>query len=304
MFRHARTHATILGAAAALGTLGAAPPALAAGSTASPGGVSPTGTSTAPTGSSTSSGGAALTPTTTGITPTSPSSSTGSSTSTNPPVEPGNVTVSASGAGITVSTIKSALLRNQLTFSGTAPASDAGRTIEIDRLGHETQWTWQPTVTATIGPQGTFSATWATDHIGEFEMRAILSGSRARAAAAGSASSGGSAPTLLVTVYRPSVASWYGDASMWGTQTACGVKLTRQTIGLANKTLACGTDVALYYQGKTLIVPVIDHGPYVNGRDWDLTEATAQALGIGSQGVVTLGAVSLPKPPATVAIAG
>jgi rare lipoprotein A (peptidoglycan hydrolase) len=196
------------------------------------------------------------------------------------------------------------LLRNQLTFTGTAPVSDAGRTIEIDRLGHETKWNWQPTAQATVSPQGTFAATWATDHIGEFEMRAILSGPRAQAVDASSAASSPSAPTVLVTVYRPSVASWYGGPTMWGRQTACGIKLTRQTIGLANKTLPCGTNVALYYQGKTLVVPVIDHGPYVNGRDWDLTEATATALGIGTQGVVTLGAVSLPKPPATVAMAG
>ena len=304
MFRHARTHATLLGAVAALGTLSAASPALADGGSSSPGGVSPT-SAPAPAGSGTSSGGAALTPTSTGLPASGPSSSTGSSTSTNPVVQPGDVTVSASGAGISLSTIASALLRNQLTFTGTAPVSDAGRTIEIDRLGHETQWTWQPTATATISPQGTFSVTWATDHIGEFEMRAVLSGSRAaRVATASATASSPPPPTLLVTVYRPSVASWYGGTSMWGEQTACGVTLTRQTIGLANKTLACGTNVALYYQGQTLIVPVIDHGPYVNGRDWDLTEATAQALGITGQGVVTLGAVSLPKPPATVAMAG
>jgi rare lipoprotein A len=105
---------------------------------------------------------------------------------------------------------------------------------------------------------------------------------------------------VLVTVYRPSVASWYGPG-MWNTRTACGVKLTRHTIGLANKTLKCGAKVALYYNGKTLIVPVIDRGPYANGADWDLTEAAGQALGMVSSGVVTIGAVSLPTPPSTVA---
>jgi hypothetical protein len=302
VFPYARTRTVILSAAAALGTLVAASPALAAGSGASPGATSPGGSS--PAGAT--SGGASLTPSSTGLlgtSPSSPSSSTssGPSTSGNPIVQTGdgNVTVSASGAGITLSTVASALLRNQLTFTGTAPTSDAGRTIEIERLGHETNWTWQPTVQVTVGPQGTFSGNWSTDHIGEFEIRAVL-GSSSGAQAADTASVGGTAPTVLVTVYRPSVASWYGPG-MWNTRTACGVKLTRRTLGVANKTLKCGSKVALYYNGKTLVVPVIDRGPYANGADWDLTEATGQALGMVGAGVVTIGAVSLPTPPSTVA---
>jgi rare lipoprotein A (peptidoglycan hydrolase) len=40
-------------------------------------------------------------------------------------------------------------------------------------------------------------------------------------------------------------------------------------------------------------VPVIDRGPYANGADWDLTEATGRALGIS--GTAEIGAVSLPR---------
>jgi hypothetical protein len=47
-------------------------------------------------------------------------------------------------------------------------------------------------------------------------------------------------------------------------------------------------------------VPVIDRGPYANGADWDLTEATDKALGI--PGTATIGAVSLPAPPAQAAV--
>jgi rare lipoprotein A (peptidoglycan hydrolase) len=53
--------------------------------------------------------------------------------------------------------------------------------------------------------------------------------------------------------------------------------------------------VALYYQGRTMVVPVIDRGPYANNADWDLTDATARALGI--DGTATVGAVSLPRKP-------
>ena len=38
-------------------------------------------------------------------------------------------------------------------------------------------------------------------------------------------------------------------------------------------------------------MPVIDRGPYANDADWDLTSATAAALGIN--GTETIGAVSL-----------
>jgi hypothetical protein len=208
------------------------------------------------------------------------------------------VPVSASGAGITLTTTASALLRGQETFSGTAPASDAGQTIEIERLGHETDWTWQPTVSATVSPQGTFSATWSTDHIGEFEMRAALANSATQTADVAPATAT-AAPTVLITVYLPAVATWYGPG-FFGQRTACGQKLTRSMLGVANRTLKCGEKVALDYKGKILVVPVIDRGPYANGANWDLTEATAKALGITE--TVTIGAVSLPAPPSSVTL--
>ena len=55
-------------------------------------------------------------------------------------------------------------------------------------------------------------------------------------------------------------------------------------MGVANKTLPCGTLVTLRYDGRTVRVAVIDRGPYVAGREFDLTEATKQALGFGGVG--------------------
>lgn len=194
-----------------------------------------------------------------------------------------DVTVSASGGGITLQTRASAILRKTLTFTGSV-SSAAGKTIEIQRSGHETGWTWTDTVSTTVAGDGSFTATWTANHIGRFAMRAVI-------VAADSASSASVTPSVTTTVYRPSRASWYGPG-MYGTRTACGTTLTRNTIGVANKTLPCGMRVAIYYDGQTLTVPVIDHGPYVSGRDWDLTAATARVLGIA--GVALIGAVSLP----------
>jgi rare lipoprotein A len=85
-----------------------------------------------------------------------------------------------------------------------------------------------------------------------------------------------------LNVYRLAEASWYGG----GGSTACGGALTESTLGVANKTLPCGTLVTLRYNGRSIRVPVIDRGPYVAGREFDLTLATKQALGFGDTGEV------------------
>jgi rare lipoprotein A (peptidoglycan hydrolase) len=203
-------------------------------------------------------------------------------------VRPGNGVVSASGSGMTIQTRAWAFLSNQMSFSGKARASAAGATVEVQRLGHQTGWKWADTAHSTVSRNGSFTVTWRTNHIGRFSIRAVTVGGRAARAAAAT-------PSLTVTVYRPSVASQYGPG-FWGHQTACGQVLRPQTIGVANRTLPCGAQVAIYYRGRTLIVPVIDRGPFVKGVDWDLTQATAKGLGIG--GTATIGAVSLPSPPA------
>jgi rare lipoprotein A len=200
-----------------------------------------------------------------------------------PALQSGDITVSTSGDGVTLQTRASAILRKTLTFTGRVSSMRA-KTIEIQRSGHQTGWRWADTVQATVADDGSFTATWTTNHIGRFAMRAVISSSAGASAASVT-------PSLTTTVYRPSRASWYGPG-MYGTRTACGTKLTKNTIGVANKTLPCGMPVAMYYHGQTLTVPVIDHGPYVAGRDWDLTAATARALGI--DGVTVIDAVSLP----------
>jgi rare lipoprotein A (peptidoglycan hydrolase) len=83
-------------------------------------------------------------------------------------------------------------------------------------------------------------------------------------------------------------ASWYGPG-LWGKTTACGVILRPTTIGVAHKTLPCGTTVRFIYHGHTVTAPVIDRGPYVKGRAWDLTAAASEALGLEEAGVARVG---------------
>ena len=72
-----------------------------------------------------------------------------------------------------------------------------------------------------------------------------------------------------------------------------------QLLGVAHRRLPCGTPVALYYQGRTIVVPVVDRGPFRHGVTWDLTEATAQALGFTTTD--RIGAVRLRQPAAPAA---
>ncbi len=85
-----------------------------------------------------------------------------------------------------------------------------------------------------------------------------------------------------LNVFRAVNASWYGG----GGGLACGGELTSSTMGVANRTLPCGTLVDIRYGDRSVTVPVVDRGPFVAGREFDLTEATKRALGFDGVGVV------------------
>ena len=74
------------------------------------------------------------------------------------------------------------------------------------------------------------------------------------------------------------IASWYGPG-FYGNRTACGQVYTPEIIGVAHRTLRCGTMLVLEYRGRTMTVPVIDRGPYIAGRTLDLSNATRIAMG-------------------------
>lgn len=86
---------------------------------------------------------------------------------------------------------------------------------------------------------------------------------------------------------RPALASWYGPADSGGSLACTGETLTSSTMGVANKTLPCGTRVRVCLNG-CVDVRVVDRGPYVEGREYDLTEATARQIGFLSVGVGTI----------------
>ena len=124
---------------------------------------------------------------------------------------------------------------------------------------------------------------------------AALLAMMAGAATGAKAATGGAASTtasvsedgdLAFSPFRYAGASWYGGPSMWGRETACGRTLRPSTLGVAHKTLPCGTTVKFVYHGRALVTQVIDRGPYVKGRAWDLTQAASEALGFDGVGRV------------------
>jgi len=90
------------------------------------------------------------------------------------------------------------------------------------------------------------------------------------------------APPAIVPAPAPNdaivLASWYGPG-FYGNRTACGQTYTPEILGVAHLTLPCGTRVTLTYGAQSIVVAVIDRGPYVAGRTLDLSNATRLALG-------------------------
>jgi rare lipoprotein A len=95
-----------------------------------------------------------------------------------------------------------------------------------------------------------------------------------------SAPTGSASSTPTKPRVRPSgIATWFGPG-FYGKQTACGQTLTPAVVGVANRTLPCGTLVSVTYEGHSLTVPVLDRGPYSHHASWDLTAGAAEVLGI------------------------
>jgi hypothetical protein len=66
------------------------------------------------------------------------------------------------------------------------------------------------------------------------------------------------------------IVTWYGPG-FYGNRTACGQRYTRTIIGVAHRTLACGTLIEFRWNGITAVAPVIDRGPYASSAyvfDW------------------------------------
>lgn len=151
----------------------------------------------------------------------------------------------------------------RLELSGRLLPGTAGRVV---RLQSGQDGRWHTLASARTDRGGRFDVKFTAAGSGRQRLRALFTGDSLN----GSATSGAGS----VTVFVQSVASWYDD----GGSTACGF---HAYYGVANRTLPCGTKVSFAYHGRTVTAVVDDRGPFAAGRDWDLNQNTASALGFG-----------------------
>ena len=164
-----------------------------------------------------------------------------------------------------------ALLGREARLSGTVARSARGRVLRVQRFDEAAQ-RWRSEARTIVGRKGRFARPLEPDG-----ARPAADPRDARSAAAPRPSPA-PRPRSRVRVYKPGIATWYGPG-LYGNTTACGQELTKELVGVAHKTLPCGTMVEVSYGGRSIVVPVVDRGPFAKGMTWDLTSAAAEQLG-------------------------
>ena len=176
---------------------------------------------------------------------------------------------------VRVSVKRHALAGQRVKVGGKVSPGAGGRSVLVQQRAGKG---WKTVARTRTSSGGRFSAYWRPQGTGRRAVRAFVRGADGAAPAVRQLKGG-------VTVYVPRFSSYYGPG-LYGNKLACGGRLSTGTIGVAHKSLPCGTKVTLHNKGRTLNVKVIDRGPYVGGRYFDLTAATKQKLGFGSTGTV------------------
>jgi len=89
-----------------------------------------------------------------------------------------------------------------------------------------------------------------------------------------------------VVIEQTGEASFYGG-KFHGRRTASGDRFNEKGLSAAHPTLPLGSDakVTNLDTGRSVKVEISDRGPYVKGRDIDLSRRAAEAIGLGKQGV-------------------
>jgi rare lipoprotein A len=185
------------------------------------------------------------------------------------------VATKASSALMVTSVRRTVVAGKRVVVRGKLRPAGSGRAVslQIGRRGGG----WLTVDHDRTDRKGRYVLAWRASKTGTRRVRVHFGGTRELSSArhlAGTA-----------RIYRRALASWYGPG-LYGGHLACGGTLTPSTLGVANKSLPCGTKVTLHYRGRTVRVPVVDRGPYVGAREFDLTAATKAKLGFGSTGTV------------------
>lgn len=176
---------------------------------------------------------------------------------------------------IRVTTARAAgLVGNRAVYAGQVVGAQQGDRVRLDLRGKKS---WEPVATARVSSNGRFRVAKQISSVGD-------QAARVRVVASDNVEST-HRRVKRVHGFRKSHASYYGPG-LYGGPLACGGRLTTQTRGVAHKTLPCGSRVTLRYGNRQVTTKVVDRGPFIPGREWDLTSATRNDLGFGDVGQV------------------
>jgi rare lipoprotein A (peptidoglycan hydrolase) len=181
---------------------------------------------------------------------------------------------SAHPVGVIDQTMRIAFAKHTLSFALAAALLGPAASLALpsaDALASTTGGAAASTTSAT--PTTATTATTATTTATTTDASAPGAGATA------GGTTGGAAPSAGLPSGR-TLATWFGPG-FYGHTTACGQTMSPTLVGVASRTLACGTLVQFAYHGHELTVPVLDRGPYGHiGAVWDLTAGAAHALKI------------------------
>jgi rare lipoprotein A len=170
-------------------------------------------------------------------------------------------------AKVLVEARKHQLKRRGLKVNGRVQPRGGARRVILQR---QTPQGWDRVAGTRTRPNGRYGLRWSRPGLGGHVLRTRFRGDESNLAAT-------TALDHKAYVYREDHASYYGPG-FYGNTTACGQTLRRGTVGVAHKRLPCGTRVRFHYRGTTRRIRVIDRGPFIAGRRWDLTDAARRKL--------------------------
>jgi rare lipoprotein A len=94
------------------------------------------------------------------------------------------------------------------------------------------------------------------------------------------------AATLILALAAPAHAGSMVSSYYWqGKKTANGERYNSEGLTAAHKTLPFGTKLRVTHKGKSVTVRVNDRGPFIKGRQLDLSRGAARRLGMLNAGV-------------------
>lgn len=167
-----------------------------------------------------------------------------------------------------------AVVGAQVAYAGKVAHAGRGRIVRLElRRGSD----WKVAARDRISTKGRFRVSTEVMRVGDRATRLRIVG---RTGAPGTVQR-----VKRVHGFRRAVASYFGPG-LYGSALACGGRLSTSTNGVAHKSLPCGTRLTLRVGGRQVDVRVVDRGPYIGGREFDLTAATRNRLGFGDVGTV------------------